>query len=248
MASISTAWGLGNCGLGLEQRLEIGAAAPPHQATTVRQEPATAAPASVDAVSAQELSAGRAALGRYEVAAELDRGGMGVVYRAVDTAFGRLVAVKVIQERFAGQESPRRRFLNEAQITADSRQHARSAPPGGTRRRLRGLLGSISCGAFGETQVMDWGLAKLLEAPPGMAMTFLRRAIAAGYRDFAQLVRDSDLDAMRRLPDPRAQNPGRRRQLPSLERTPHRKGRRGRCGSASPTSLLMQANSAAPIR
>src|SRR5688500_8494673 len=40
-------------------------------------------------------------LGVYEIVAPLGRGGMGTVYRAVDTRLGRPVAVKVVDEEFS---------------------------------------------------------------------------------------------------------------------------------------------------
>ena len=157
----------------------------------------------------------------YEITGEIARGGMGVVYRAIDRAFGREVAVKVVQEGYAGDASVTRRFLDETQITGQL-QHP-GIPPvhelgvlkdgrpflvmkliqgqtldallfkewggvGPTRQpdfsrfivifeqmcqgiayaHSRGVIhrdlkpNNIMVGAFGETQVMDWGLAKLL--------------------------------------------------------------------------------------
>lgn len=64
--------------------------------------------------------------GRYRLGAELARGGMGVVYRAVDTAFWREVAVKVVGPDLAGSEAERR-FVAEARITGRL-QHP-SVPP-----------------------------------------------------------------------------------------------------------------------
>jgi WD40 repeat protein len=56
--------------------------------------------------------------GRFELGAELARGGMGVVYRARDESLGRDVAVKVLHERFLADSLTGKRFLDEARITA----------------------------------------------------------------------------------------------------------------------------------
>lgn len=177
-------------------------------------------------------------VGRYDLQEVLAHGGMGTVYRAVDTIIGRDVAVKLIHERYVEHPAAARRFFKEARITGQlqhpgippvheigtmpdgrlflamkliqgqtlaaliGRVHegtsARdSGPNGGTTRRgpasgtlataaergrqlaifesvcqamayahSRGVIhrdlkpANIMVGAFGEVQVMDWGLAK----------------------------------------------------------------------------------------
>ena len=60
----------------------------------------------------------------YELREEIGRGGMGAVYRALDIALGRDVAVKLLSDRFAPDSPAARRFVNEARITATAVRHA----------------------------------------------------------------------------------------------------------------------------
>jgi eukaryotic-like serine/threonine-protein kinase len=162
------------------------------------------APVATSAVSTSE---------RYALGDEIARGGMGVVYRAVDTTLGREVAVKVLGQAASGSAG---RFAEEARITAQL-QHPAIPPvhdigtlPDGrpflAMKLIRGqtleaLLknrstlaaergqfvaafeqvcqavgyahshrvihrdlkpANVMVGSFGEVQVMDWGLAKIL--------------------------------------------------------------------------------------
>jgi serine/threonine-protein kinase len=156
--------------------------------------------------------------GRYELLGEMAQGGMGVVYRATDTALGREVAVKVLHGRFAPDSPAARRFVDEARI-AGQLQHPGIPPmhdvgagpdgrpflvmklikgrtldellrdrpdPAADRGRFVAVFEqvcqavafahahrvihrdlkphNVMVGAFGEVQVMDWGLAKVLTA------------------------------------------------------------------------------------
>jgi hypothetical protein len=166
----------------------------------------------------------------YELLDEIGRGGMGVVYRARDTALDRDVAVKLLSERYAADSPVGQRFLSEARITgqlqhpgipavhqvgrlADGRpflamklikgntlEAILNDRPDSTAESGRLLaifeavcqaLGyahahhvihrdlkpaNVMVGAFGEVQVMDWGLAKVL----GQEMPAVAEALAAG--------------------------------------------------------------------
>jgi tetratricopeptide (TPR) repeat protein len=157
---------------------------------------------------------------RYVLGDELARGGMGVVYRATDTALDREVAVKVLQEKFGPGSGAARRFADEARITGQL-QHPAIPPvhdlgtlpdgrpflamklikgqtldvllkartsPGEERGRFvavfeqvcqalacahdHGVIhrdlkpANVMVGNYGEVQVMDWGLAKVLGPRP----------------------------------------------------------------------------------
>jgi serine/threonine protein kinase/TolB-like protein len=57
-------------------------------------------------------------LGAYEIIAPLGEGGMGTVYRALDTKLGRDVAIKVLHPEASGDHKSRTRFSREARALA----------------------------------------------------------------------------------------------------------------------------------
>ncbi len=61
-------------------------------------------------------------IGKYEVLEIVGRGGMGVVYKAVDPAIGRLVAIKMVTGGFGDDPDLLKRFYREAKSTG-SLQH-----------------------------------------------------------------------------------------------------------------------------
>src|SRR5437879_9967926 len=65
-------------------------------------------------------------LGAYEIMAPLGAGGMGEVFRALDTKLGRSVAVKVLPESMASDPDRIARFEREAKVLA-SLNHPRIA-------------------------------------------------------------------------------------------------------------------------
>src|ERR671937_2399711 len=55
---------------------------------------------------------------RYRDPKRIGHGGMGEIYAATDESLGRAVAIKVLHDRFAADESVRRRFMREALAAA----------------------------------------------------------------------------------------------------------------------------------
>jgi len=79
--------------------------------------PLVAVTMSSDGVSTPEETMVGRTLGPYHVEAIIGEGGMGVVYRALDTKLNRPVAIKVLSDALA-DPSARRRFEREAQVAS----------------------------------------------------------------------------------------------------------------------------------
>jgi serine/threonine protein kinase len=57
---------------------------------------------------------GRLIDGRFQLEKRLGEGGMGAVFEAIDTKLNKKVAVKVLQDRYAGNADMAERFIREA--------------------------------------------------------------------------------------------------------------------------------------
>jgi tetratricopeptide (TPR) repeat protein len=175
----------------------------------------------------------------YELRDEIGRGGMGVVYRARDTALDRDVAVKLLSDRYPAHSAAAQRFLSEARITGQLQHpgipavhHVGALPdgrpflamklikgstleailkqradPSAERGRLLAIFeavcqavgyahahhvihrdlkpANVMVGAFGEVQVMDWGLAKVLGAETPATVDALAAAQTRAWTQFS---------------------------------------------------------------
>ena len=77
-----------------------------------------APPASMDHTLSHAVLTPGLRVGPYEIVAPLGAGAMGEVYRACDTKLNRVVALKVLPERFALDPDRLARFTREAQLLA----------------------------------------------------------------------------------------------------------------------------------
>lgn len=64
-----------------------------------------------------------ARIGRYQIEAVIGDGSMALVYRAIDRALERTVALKVLRQHAASDPESQQRFLDEARLTAKLSSH-----------------------------------------------------------------------------------------------------------------------------
>ena len=84
-------------------------------------------PAACDALPWPDGESQLPRIGSYELLGEIDRGGMGVIYRARDVRTSRVVAMKILQSQITHQPEILARFQREAQ-TAASLDHPHVLP------------------------------------------------------------------------------------------------------------------------
>ncbi len=102
-------------GRGLRERLEDAGILPAGSGAAFT---ATVSPEGARPAVAGEEAAPRKRFGRYVVVRELARGGMGVVYQAVEPALGRRVALKVLLAGEGASADQIARFVREARSAA----------------------------------------------------------------------------------------------------------------------------------
>lgn len=123
----------------------------------------------------QAASPSHPSLGKYEIIRELGRGGMGVVYEAVDSALGRKVALKMmlVSPHADAKEAQmeEERFLREARISAGLAKHPNIV-------------------SVYEAGVVDGKRYLAMELVEGMSFTKWRKSGSVTIRQQVQLLRD----------------------------------------------------------
>jgi serine/threonine protein kinase len=140
------------------------------QLVTLLDEQRSAPPSRPSAGAPERL----AALGKYQIARELGRGGMGLVYEALDTSLRRKVAVKLLLASPNADDAERaldeERFLREAQLSA-SLKHPH-------------IVGVYEAG------VVDGRRFLAMELIDGQSMSKWRKAGSVTIRQQVTLLRD----------------------------------------------------------
>jgi len=107
---------------------------------------------------------------QYQLEAEIGRGGMSVVYRALDRRLNRAVAIKVLPPELAHDPAIRTRFMREAQTSAQlAHAHIVSIYDVGERDGLAYIIMAMVSGG---------NLAMLLTAEPRQPIDEVRRLLA----------------------------------------------------------------------
>lgn len=113
---------------------------------------------------------------RYANAEKIGRGGMGEIFRATDTALGRAVAIKVLDERYAEDASIRQRFTREALAVARLSGNANIVTiyDVGEQRDRPFIVMEYLAGGSLEQRLRDEGAQ-----PPAQALAWLEQAANA---------------------------------------------------------------------
>jgi predicted Ser/Thr protein kinase len=157
------------CRAPLEALTEIDHVRADREDAPLADSPAPKAPASPPA-PAKQASPPIQTLGKYSIIRELGRGGMGVVYEALDTSLNRRVALKLMLSRNADPQEEER-FVREARLSARIPKHP-------------SIVGVYEAGVFDGR----YGIA--MELVDGQSMLQWRKKGSITVRQQAKLLRD----------------------------------------------------------
>lgn len=83
------------------------------------EEPPTTEPPATEREVPEDPLIGRSIAGKYRISAQIAKGGMGRIYRAEQAPLGRLVAIKVVNAKFAADDPEyEKRFFLEASVVS----------------------------------------------------------------------------------------------------------------------------------